>query len=77
MAMDIIRALNHVLAISFALLLDTCRFLFLSLRSSAAFSAENLFLRKQPALWAERELKARQANDGARLAMVLLPRFFA
>ncbi len=39
MAMDIIRALNHFLAVSYALLLDTVRFLSLSLRSGAALKA--------------------------------------
>jgi putative transposase len=75
--MDVIRALNHFLAVLFVLILDTIRFLSQSLRSCAALSAENLFLRRQLALYAERKVKARRANDGARLAMVLLSRFFA
>lgn len=44
MAMDIIRALNYLLAVLFVLILDVVRFLFLSLRSRAALSAENTFL---------------------------------
>ncbi len=39
--------------------------------------AENLFLRRQLALYAERSAKARRANDDTRLAMVCLSRFFA
>lgn len=67
MAMDVIRALNHLLAVLFVLILDTIRFLSQSLRSRAALSAENLFLRRQLALYAERKVKARRANDGGRL----------
>jgi putative transposase len=77
MAMDVIRALNHLLAVLFVLILDTVRFLSQSLRSRAALSAENLFLRRPLALYAERRIKARRANDGARLAIVLLSRFLA
>jgi putative transposase len=75
--MNMIRALNHLLTVSFVLLLDIVRFLSLSVRSSAALRAENLFLRKQLALYAERRVKARRANDGTRLVFVLLSRFFA
>ncbi len=75
--MNMIRALNHLLTVSFVLFLDTVRFLSLSVRSGAALRAENLFLRKQLALYAERRVKARRANDGTRLVFVLLSRFFA
>ncbi len=75
--MDIIRGLYHILAVLFALLLEAARFLSLSFRSNAALRAENLFLRRQLALYAERRAKARRANDGTRLAMVFLSMFFA
>ena len=65
------------MAVLFAPLLEAARFLSLSFRSNAALRAENLFLRRQLALYAERRVKARRANDGTRLAMVLLSRFFA
>jgi putative transposase len=75
--MNAIKALNHLLAVSFVLFLDTVRFLSLGLRSNAALRAENLFLRKQLALYVERKVKARRANDGTRLVFMLLCRFFA
>ena len=65
------------MTVSFVLLWDTVRFLSLGLRSNAALRAENLFLRKQLALYAERKTKARRASNGKRLMLVLLSRFFA
>src|SRR5215468_9016245 len=41
-----------------------------------ALAAENLFLRKQLALFQERKVKPRRANDSARLRMVILSRMF-
>jgi putative transposase len=75
--MNMIGALNHLLTASFALLLDVVRFLSLSVRSNSALRAENLFLRRQFALFAERKVKAHRADDDTRLALVLLSRFFA
>jgi hypothetical protein len=75
--MNIMKALNHPLTVMFVLLLDTVHFLSLGLRSNAALRAENLFLREQLALHAERRVKARRANDGARLVLALLSRSFA
>jgi len=48
-----------------------------SLRSRTALVAENLFLRKQLALYRERQVKPRRASDPVRLALVLLARRFA
>ena len=45
------------------LLQDAIRFLLLGTRSSAALKAENLFLRKQLALYLERKAKPRRADD--------------
>jgi len=39
-------------------------------------AAENLFLRKQLALYREREVKPRRATDATRLVLVLLARVF-
>ncbi len=75
--MDMIRALNHFLAVSFDLLQNIVRFLFLSIKSATALRAENLFLRRQLGLYAERKVKARRAYDGNRLVFVLLSRAFA
>ena len=56
---------------------DALQFLLLGTRSSAAPKAENIFLRKQLALYWEREAKSRRATDATRLSMVLLSRLFA
>src|SRR5215831_11822649 len=59
-----------------ALLVDTARFLLLCLRPSAASVAENLFLRKQLALYQERHIKPRRATNATRLTLVWLSRWF-
>src|ERR1700740_836667 len=59
------------------LLLDALRFIRLSLRPHCALAAENLFLRKQLALYLERKVKARRASDATRLTLVLLSSLFA
>ena len=41
-------------------------------RSRAQLSAENLFLRKQLALYVERQVKPRRADDATRIALVAL-----
>jgi putative transposase len=56
---------------------DAIRFLLLGTRSSAAIKSENIFLRKQLALYLEREVKPRRATDATRLSMVPLSRVFA
>lgn len=58
-------------------LLDTLRFIKLSLRPRSALAAENLSLRKHLALYLERKAKPQRANDAARLTLVLLSRLFA
>ena len=55
---------------------DAFRFLLLGTRSGAAIKAENMFLRKQLALYLEREVKPRRATDATRLSLVLLSRLF-
>jgi putative transposase len=60
-----------------ALVKDALRFLALGTHSKAALQAENLFLRKQLALYLEREVKPRRATDATRLSMVVLSRLFA
>lgn len=55
---------------------DLMRFLGASLRSRTALAAENLFLRKQLALYRERQVQRRRASDPMRLALVLLARCF-
>jgi hypothetical protein len=70
----------HSLLRLVSILLDLAQgalqFLLLGTRSSAALKAENIFLRKQLALYLEREAKPRRATDATRLSMVLLSRLF-
>ena len=70
-------SLFRLVAILFDLAQDVLRLLLLGTRSTAALKAENMFLRKQLALYLEREVKPRRATDAMRLSMVLFSRFFA
>jgi hypothetical protein len=54
------------------LLLDAARFLRCCLRSPAALAAENLFLRKQLALYQARQVTPRHATNAMRVALVWL-----
>jgi hypothetical protein len=53
-AMRTAQFLFRLISILFALTQDALRFLLLGTRSSAALKAENIFLRKQLALYLER-----------------------
>jgi putative transposase len=55
-------------------LVDVLRLLALGVRSRSHLAAENLFLRKQLALYAERRVKARRADDATRITLILLAR---
>lgn len=72
-----VKTQRQVLTIPFRLRLDAVQPLLLFTRSSVALKAENLFLRKQLALYVERKVKPRLADDATRLTRVLLSRFFA
>ena len=72
-----LNSLSNVLPSTFAVLLDALRFIRLSLRLRYALAAENLFLRKQLALYLERQVKPRRAKDATRLTLVLLSKLFA
>jgi putative transposase len=67
----------HLCRVGAALGVDLVRFLGASLRSRTALAAENLFLRKQLALYRERQVNPRRASDPIRLALVLLAHCFA
>ncbi len=56
--------------------LDAVVFLRLNLRSGPALAAENLFLRKQLALYVERQKKPRRATDSIRFTLAQLSGFF-
>lgn len=51
--------------------IDFLRFVASGLRSQTRLAAENLSLRKQPALYRERQVKPRRASDSLRLTLVL------
>ena len=77
--MGVSRSLHHLVPLTstlLTLLVDTARFLRLSLRSPAALAAENLFLRKQFALYQERHVGPRRVTDATRLTLVWLGRWF-
>ena len=61
--------LSDLLLTVLTLLLDTLVFLKLCFRSRSSLAAENLFLRKQLALYRERKVKPRRATDATRLAL--------
>jgi len=61
----------------FDLLLDTLRFIRVSLRPRCALAAENLFLGKQLALYRERKVKPRRAKAATKLTLLWLSNLFA
>ncbi|MGA3324410.1 MAG: hypothetical protein ABSF45_08045 [Terriglobia bacterium] len=70
-------SLSNLLGTLFDLLRDALRLIGVSLRQQCALAAENLFLRKQLALYMERNLKPRRATAATKLTLVLLSRMFA
>jgi putative transposase len=67
---------SHAFLTLYFLSLDFTRFLGSLLQSRSALAAENLFLRKQLALYQERQVRPRRATDATRLTMVLTARLF-
>jgi putative transposase len=55
---------------------DLLRFFVLSLRFESSLAAENLFLRKQLALYQERRIKPRRTSHPTRLTLLWLSRWF-
>src|SRR5215470_7289217 len=72
-----LRTLFHIIGTLWILLGDSLQFLRLCLRFPTALAAENLFLRKQLALYQERHDTPRRATDATRLALTWLSRWFA
>ena len=72
-----LHTLCHVIGTLWTLLGDSLQFLRLCLRFPTALAAENLFLRKQLALYQERHDTPRRATDATRLALTWLSRWFA
>jgi putative transposase len=65
--------LAHILL---KLLVDVSRFLFFCFRPRPTLAAENLFLRKQLALYQERHIHPRRATNATRVVLVWLSRWF-
>src|SRR5262249_51784405 len=74
---SIFQPLTHSLTTLSSVACDLARLLMLTSRSRRALAAENLFLRKQLALFQERKVKPHRAHDSTRLVMVILARMFA
>jgi hypothetical protein len=73
------RLLHHLVQLTcmlLTLLVDAAHFLWLCLHSPTALTAENLFLRKQLALYQERQVTPWRATDATRLALLWLGRWF-
>ena len=75
--MSKLNCLHHLLLTTFDLWLDVLRFIKLSLQPNWALAAENLFLRKQLALYLDRKVKPHRATDATRLTLLFLSRLFA
>src|SRR5437762_10610248 len=54
------------------LLVDVVGFALSGFRSRSQLAAENLFLRKQLAVYRERQVKPRRADDATRITLVML-----
>ena len=67
---------SHAFLTLYHVSLDFTRFLFSLLQSRFSLASENHFLRKQLALYQERQVQPRRATDATRLTMVLLGRLF-
>ena len=68
--------IRELVAMLLSLITDALRYLRLCLRPSPALAAENLFLRKQLALYQERQVKPQQATNAIRMTMIWLSRWF-
>jgi len=73
---SVFRAVAHCFRASSLVVFDLVRLAFLVARSQNTLAAENLFLRKQLALFQERKAKPRRADDSTRWIMAALSRMF-
>ena len=72
----LVHAVTHCLRTLSSVAFDLTKLAFLPVRSHKSLAAENLFLRKQLALFQERKVKPRRANDATRWSMATLGRMF-
>jgi putative transposase len=70
------RHVCHLASVLLSLIVDAACYLGLCLRPSPILAAENLFLRKQLALYQERQVKPRRATHATRMALVWLSQWF-
>src|SRR5262249_46455990 len=68
---------RHFLQTILAVTRDLASLASSTMRSRAQLAAESLFLRKQLALYQERKVKPRRADDATRVVLVGLARFLA
>src|SRR5215468_3510406 len=73
---SLFRTVAHCFRTIVPVVIDLIRLAFLAVHSRRALAAENLFLRKQLALFQERQVKPRRANDSTRWMMATLSRMF-
>ena len=74
--MRFMRYLRPFIGTLLTLLGDGGRYLMYRWRAPAALTAENRFLRKQLALYCERNIKPRRATPATRIALLWLPHCF-
>src|SRR5260370_29042808 len=72
----IFRAVAHCFRTLSSVVFDLVRLAFLAAHSRSTLASENLFLRKQLALFQERKIKPRRADDSTRWMMATLSRMF-
>jgi transposase InsO family protein len=73
---NLLRNLMPLARMLLMFLMDARRFLRLCLRPGPALAAENLFLRKQLALYQERQITPRRPTQATRMALAWLARWF-
>ena len=72
----LVHAVTHCLRTLSSVAFDLAKIASLSVRSHKSLAAENLFFRKQLALFQERKVKPRRAKDATRWSMATLGRMF-
>jgi hypothetical protein len=73
---SVFRSVAHYVRTLSLVVVDLVRLASLAAHSHSALAAENLFLRKQLALFQERKIKPRRADDATRWTMATLSRMF-
>ena len=76
MSAGCLSSLVHLFQSIRQVLVDLSRLLLLTTKSRSALAAENLFLRKQLALFQERQVRPHLATDATRWLLVFLGKFF-